>query len=300
MREPILIGLSAVAFWGVLKWRENRKVIHHFIDLQRSAIGFYFHKSSSCHYPGDRYLVLAGKPPARDEQDLADISAFLLWDWQSLAGIFLSWNWLVNSSRWDLLLMEGSSGRIQWELELVGERFRAPFIIGYGLAQPVLPAAIIYPGLPITRVDRHFPRSGLVSAGAAVDLRVRPGVENTAQIRPAHPAAFFPDHCGLDLVSPLPGPAATSGTIPATARSSWSGWHFLAGWSWVKTLEKRSPWLWRLLLLGGHIHRFLYPMVSQPVLCAVQTYGFLAHGAAAGRYRCSHYFRRVGLRPDLQ
>ena len=98
-----------------------------------------------------------------------------------IVGLFLSWGWLVDSSKWDLYLMESSSGRIQWEVELVGEKFRAPFIIGYGMAQPVLPAAIVYPGIPITRAISIFRALGMVSACSADAFRLPADVEKPNQ-----------------------------------------------------------------------------------------------------------------------
>ena len=66
--------------------------------------------------------------------------------------------------------MESSSGRIQWEVELLGEQFRSLFIIAYGMVQPVLPAAIMYPGIPINRAISIFRASGWLLDGAhAVD-----------------------------------------------------------------------------------------------------------------------------------
>ena len=41
---------------------------------------------------------------------------------------------------------------------------------------------------------------------------------------------------------------------------------FLAGWSWVETLRRRSPWLWRMLLLEVGVYRLFHPVVSQPLL----------------------------------
>jgi hypothetical protein len=157
--------------------------------------------------------------------------------------------------------MEGSSGRIQWEVELIGERFRAPFIIGYGLAQPVLPAAIIYPGLPITRSIAIFRASGwyllvpLLISGFILLWKKQPKSEQRILL------FFFL--------------AVLIWTVISSARAGGDQWDnpryraillvwmaLLGGWSWAETIKKRSPWLWRLLFLeivyiGFFIHWYL-------------------------------------------
>ncbi len=56
--------------------------------------------------------------------------------------------------------MESSSGRVQFELDAIGEQFRIPFLVLYGILQPVLPAAIAYPGIAIMRVIAIFRSTG--------------------------------------------------------------------------------------------------------------------------------------------
>ncbi len=247
MREPILIGLSAVAFWGVLNWRENRKLSIISLIISSLLIAFISIKAAAAVA-----LVLAiwfwMENLLPEMNKTWRIISFSVLGMAIVAGVLLSWNWLVNSSRWDLLLMEGSSGRIQWELELVGERFRAPFIIGYGLAQPVLPAAIVYPGLSITRSIAIFRALGwyllvpLLISGFILVWKILPKSDRRILL-------FF-------FLTTLVW------TFISSARAGGDQWDnpryraiflvwmaFLGGWSWIKTLEKRSPWLWRLLLL---------------------------------------------------
>jgi len=129
MREPILIGLSAVAFWAVLKWRNDRKLSIIFMFISALLMAFVSVKAAAAIA-----LVLAvwfwmeNLLPKLDRK--WRLFSFAVFTLVIIAGLVLGWGWLVDSSRWDLLLMEGSSGRIQWEIELIGERFRAPFIIG--------------------------------------------------------------------------------------------------------------------------------------------------------------------------
>lgn len=260
MREPILIGLSAVAFWAVLKWREDRKLSILFMFISALLMTFISIKAAAAIA-----LVLAiwfwmeNLLPKMDKAwRLISLAVF---GFVIIAGIILGWGWLVDSSRWDLLLMEGSSGRIQWEVELIGERFRAPFIIGYGLAQPVLPAAIIYPGLPITRSIAIFRALGwyllvpLLISGFILLWKKKPKSEQHILL------LFF-------LVILI-------WTVISSARAGGDQWDnpryraiflvwmaLLGGWSWGEAIKRRSPWLWRLLFLeivyiGFFIHWYL-------------------------------------------
>jgi hypothetical protein len=154
----------------------------------------------------------------------------------------------VDSSKWDLYLMESSSGRIQWEVELIGERFRAPFIIGYGAAQPVLPATIVYPGIPITRAISVFRALGwyllvpLMFSGFLLMWKNQSRENKTVFL------LFFI----LALVWSFVSSARAGGDQwdNPRYRSLFLVWMvFLAGWSWVETLQRRSPWLWRILFL---------------------------------------------------
>jgi hypothetical protein len=163
-------------------------------------------------------------------------------------GLFLSWGWLVDSAKWDLYLMGSASGRIQWEVELIGEKYRAPFIIGYGLAQPVLPAAIVYPGIPIMVAISIFRALGwyllvpLILSGFLLIWK------NQSKENKIVFMLFFL----LALIWTFISSARAGGDQwdNPRYRSLFLVWMiFLAGWSWVETLRQRSPWLWRFLLL---------------------------------------------------
>jgi hypothetical protein len=147
MREPFLIGLIGIAFWSVLNLRQERRL---------APIGL-----------GASLLAMA---LISSRVTVAVLAVLALWFWLerlvftssrwrwlgwavlvlgALALAFFSWEWLRDTSHWDLLVTERSSGRVQLALEELGGRFRVPFIIGYGLAQPVLPAAIADSALPL-------------------------------------------------------------------------------------------------------------------------------------------------------
>lgn len=249
MREPILIGLSAVMAWGVTTFRPKKSLAVLAIGLSAAGMVFISLKAAAAILLGMGIWFWLENILPKVDKKWRVISSLLLVA-VIAAGLFYSWSWLVDSSKWDLYLMESSSGRIQWEVELIGDTYRAPFIIGYGIAQPVLPAAIIYPGIPITRTISIFRALGwyllipLLISGFLI-LWKKQTAKNKAVL-----LIFYILSLGWTFIS-----SARAGGDQwdnPRYRSLFLVWMaILAGWSWVQTRRLRSPWLWRILLLEG-------------------------------------------------
>jgi len=247
MREPILIGLSAVAFWGVTVWEQSRIKSLLAIFISTIAIIFISSKAAIAIFTAIVIWFWLDHVLQRSSKSVRIGSGILLVLILGV-GILLGWNWLVDSSKWDLFLMESASGRIQWELELVGERFQVPFIVTYGLAQPVLPATIVYPGIAITRAIAIFRSLGwyllvpLMMSGFLLIWKVKERKEKRVLI------LFF-------IIIAV-------WTIISSARAGGDQWDnpryrsifliwmaFVGGWAWVETISNHSLWLWRFLLV---------------------------------------------------
>lgn len=247
MREPILIGLSAVAFWGVAAWRHDRK--KSLLALIPSVLGLIF-----ISFKAGPALVLALAvwfwlinilPNTNRRWRILSYALLLA---VILGGIYLNWGWFLDSSKWDLHVMESSSGRVQYEIDLMGGEIRTPFIIAYGLAQPVLPATIIYPGIPIMRtiaILRAFGWYVLTPLLLAASILVW-----KAQTRENKRTLLY--FMLLTVVWIVLSSARAGGDQwdNPRYRSIFLVWMlFLAGWAWVETARRRSPWLWRLAAL---------------------------------------------------
>ena len=63
-------------------------------------------------------------------------------------GLF-SLRWILDAGKWDATLALTSSGWIQQIFSQIPEFLHLPFITIYGLLQPVLPAAIVEPSIPV-------------------------------------------------------------------------------------------------------------------------------------------------------
>jgi hypothetical protein len=151
MREPFLIGLGAVAFWAVLAL--NRRSPAAWLALVASLL---------------LMAVISSRVAAAVTGFLALL--FLIEHvmgrqgrrWQAAgwlgfaAGILLllafSWDWFHSSTSWDISLTQSDSGWIAKLIEeaadvtgISRERLGPLVVITYGLARPVLPAAIAEP-----------------------------------------------------------------------------------------------------------------------------------------------------------
>lgn len=147
LREPFLIGLTAVALWGVLTWRSSKRWAG--LALLASLAGLALFSSRAALGITGVLVVwfllenLAQLQEARRQ--------YLAWGLLAVGGVLvaaLSYSWLRSSAEWDLSVTFGSSGMVQYLVARLGERLLVPFLVGYGLAQPVLPAAIADPSLP--------------------------------------------------------------------------------------------------------------------------------------------------------
>ena len=247
MREPMLIGLSAVAAWGILEWKNHRGRSLTALGLSFAGMLFLSFKAA-----GAIFIVMAVWFWLENIQPKAGkilrTAGYVLLVVMLLTGVYLSWSWLVDSSKWDLLLMETASGRLQWEIELIGEQNRAPFIIAYGMAQPVLPAAIIYPGIAINRAISIYRALGwyLLAPLLITCLLIIRKEESR------HKRLLLFLFLILTVVWSLISSTRAGGDQwdNPRYRSIFTIWMLIpAAWAYMTTLRSRSHWLWRLLAL---------------------------------------------------
>lgn len=154
MREPFLVGLSAVAFWAVLSWGRSYRAallagipsvaVMALISSRVAAavvgfLGLLFLLEYVISRPERRWKILG---------------------WVGLSvGLLLllafSWDWFQSSAAWDISVTQRTSGWVEYALENASKRtgiaietLRSPFVVAYGLARPVLPAAVAETAIP--------------------------------------------------------------------------------------------------------------------------------------------------------
>jgi hypothetical protein len=148
MREPFLVGLSAVAFWALLALNLRKRST--WLALGGSLLCMALISSrvaaAVAGLLGLLFLIenIIGRPERR----------WKILGWVALgAGVLLmlafSLEWFRNSVGWEMLVTRNSSGRVYQNIKdfkklirLSRDEINVMFIVGYGLTRPLLPAAI--------------------------------------------------------------------------------------------------------------------------------------------------------------
>lgn len=155
MRDPILIGLAAAAFYFINRWRDIGWKTAVWLILTFALLA------------GFSWLVALGVGALLAVWWWIDYSATLtdrrrrLMGWAFLvllmiAGYSFAARWLQEPASYEFGEALRNSGWIQELFKQIPVSLQTPFIVVYGLAQPVLPAALIDPALPIASVVTSF------------------------------------------------------------------------------------------------------------------------------------------------
>lgn len=160
MREPFLLTFSAVSLWGFAEWLEHGER-RGWLWVGLGLAGMLLTSPAIALVT---LLILAGWLRLRGE------NRRLPWPvWAALAGVFLlglllfAWsvnrqhdfgagspvgpilNWIRASVKWVIYQLTQSSGQIQNVFSKLNPLAQFLFVIGYGIVQPLLPAAIAEP-----------------------------------------------------------------------------------------------------------------------------------------------------------
>ena len=249
MREPFLIGLSTIAFWGVVEWRHNHRPALTALLLSLAGMAFF---SSRAALAILALLVVwfwfDNLHPGIDQKWRR--TGWIILGLCAVLAILFSLDWVINTARWDLYLMESSSGRIQFELDTIGMTWRVPFIVTYGLLQPVLPATLVYPTIPIMQSVNIYRAVGwyvmlplLLFAFIAL-WRSKPVKDRGVM------ALFLGAIALWVLISSVRAGGDQWDNV--RYRSIFLVWMAVAAaWAYLQTFEQRSAWLKRILLVEG-------------------------------------------------
>jgi hypothetical protein len=141
MREPMLVGLASIGFWAVLTWKQHTRT--SIWVFAASFLGMFFFST--------RVTLLLGGILAvwfwLDYMTIHSGQRAKVLSWLGLglgmvALIVLSWNWFRSSSGYDVMVTIKSSGQVETRIQEIGEQWKYLFSVLYGVARPLLPAAI--------------------------------------------------------------------------------------------------------------------------------------------------------------
>lgn len=167
MREPILIGLSAMLLGAFADWLARRRK-SDWLWLAAGAIGILL-ISPGVLLPVLAFLAgwwLLERRKWKFSWKVALPAGLVL-----LAGLILLanalghqgrvsgdnpleviFNWFRSAASWDSYLLKQGSGRVQDIFKVLPAPLQLPFIVAYGVLQPVLPAALLDPARPVWTV----------------------------------------------------------------------------------------------------------------------------------------------------
>ena len=177
MREPYLLTFSAMSLWGFVGWQGSGldtpsatrpAGLNRWIWLGIGLIGMLLVSPAIALA---HLIIFAGWMFFTNENRSLSWQAILIFVVIFVAGLlFLSISlnrsgqfdaasplgvvndWLERTVKWDAYLLERESGWIQKLFDEMPEWMRLPFVAVYGILQPVLPAALVAPTVPIWKV----------------------------------------------------------------------------------------------------------------------------------------------------
>jgi hypothetical protein len=247
MREPFLMGAIALATWAVLMLPQQKKAS---LTVLAGSLAWMFLISSRIAIAAGGVLVVwlvleqAFRLPPRLQR----------WSWVMLVlgGIIIalgSWEWLRMSGGWDIKLLKEGSGMIDKRLGELPLVLQLPFVIVYGIAQPVLPAAIADVTLPLRQTISILWAVGwyalapmLLFALFAV-WRAQPEADRRALAWLAISALLW-----TIISSARGGGDQWDNPRYRTLFLPWMG--LLAGWAWQWARQQHNRWLVRVYAVG--------------------------------------------------
>lgn len=249
MREPFLIALFAIAFWGVLSWQDRRREAA--LALALSLAGMLLISWRVALVTGGVLAVWFGL-------DVLAESARPGWRWLGRAGgilgflvlLAVSWNWLKEAAVWDAVLTIQGSGMMQWIFETLSKAWRVPVMTVYGLAQPVLPATIVDPAawiwriLNILRAMGWYALAPLLLYGFFTAFKAPAGRERRVLLWLAAMSVLW-----ILLSAARAGGDQWDNPRYRTLFLPWLA--LLAAWAWQFARRRHDPWLGRWLAVEG-------------------------------------------------
>lgn len=146
MREPFLILFFTMMFWAAMRWLDEKNDWLALIAFGVSALSLLLFSFRVGPAMIGAVLLWVWVIKSRDlRKPWLKTAVWTLIVVTLAAGGWFMRDWVSEVLRWDILLTIERSGRVQFHLGSLPAWLHFPFILTYGLLQPVLPAAIAAP-----------------------------------------------------------------------------------------------------------------------------------------------------------
>jgi hypothetical protein len=262
MREPFLITFITMAFLGAAEWTTSLRSSWAWL-----AAGFLGMLLFSPGVAVFALIVLAGWLWLRSERRRIPWRAVLIGAGVLILALILLWaglargnlagkspvavlsGWLRFSSQWDISLLVGSSGWVQKLFKEMPAWLQLPFVIGYGLARPVLPAAIGDPTWWPWKIIEILRASGWYALAPFLVTSLFAILRGPKQERSAWLWLWITSWVWMILSAVRAG--ADDWDNPRYRVMFLLLQAALAAFAWTRSRAAKDPWLGRVLIVEG-------------------------------------------------
>lgn len=251
MREPFLICLASITFWLTIllaSGKRGPKILTTFTIAALLMIWISIPAGMVIISIEIGYLLMKAITSAKDAGRKTIL--FILFGGFLLLIVAAGWMWLKDTLYFDAFTTQSESGWITWLLSMVSSKWRFPFVLLYGLIQPVLPAALVYPSLPIWQAVAIFRALGWYLVIPFLIYGTGIIIKESRKNR---------DWTLLWLMA-----VVIIWTFVSSARAGGDQWDnpryrviflpwlaLIVGLVWDQISSARSPWFWRIAALDG-------------------------------------------------
>ncbi|HVN56319.1 MAG TPA: hypothetical protein VMT46_18465 [Anaerolineaceae bacterium] len=254
MREPFLLTFGAMTFWGVLDWLRPETISRGRPGAALAAGGGLLGLTIFSLPAAGAVLTFLGvwaavERLARREKGSAPGWAVI--GAATVGGLVLFPALLADRAAWEFAVTTKASGVVQGIVQRLGPAAQIPFITAYGVAQPVLPAAVADPSASWIRTAINILLGLGWYALAPLLVYATLRVWKEPDLRERQVLAWTALFAWVWILTSAYRAGGDQWDNPRY-RTIFLPWMaLLAGWAWNWARANRDAWLGRLLAVEG-------------------------------------------------
>jgi len=251
LREPYFILIFSILFWATINVLQRKKIKLSILVILLS-VGSLFLFSFRIGVPilGVMLVLMWVEFTSRIKRLWIKVAGWAIILLAVAAILYLTWYWVDAVLWWDTLVTIRTSNRVQLHIEALPGWLGYPFIIVYGILQPVLPAAIaapapwIWQSLGIFRAAGWYALLPLLVYGLISVWRMKPSTKKRWMI-----VITILVWVWIIIASTRAGGDQWDNPRYRTIFLPWMG--LVAGWAVTFAKKMKDRWLVRSLLMEG-------------------------------------------------